>query len=240
MLTPVSYDVSGRTYTGFLANGGAAKATPGVLVFHGGDGLTPQTKKRAEMLAELGYVAFVADLFGENPEMGLEGSRKRHQFFRENHHELIARCNGALDILRQQPNVDAKRIATIGYCFGGHVALEHGRSGADLRAIVGFHSGLDTQYPEASVNIKAKVLICQGDQDPFASVAQVNAFMENMTASKVDCQLLMFAGQCHCFTDPYAAGLAAKHNVAGVVYNEAADRRSWAAMQALFDEVFVS
>jgi dienelactone hydrolase len=137
-------------------------------------------------------------------------------------------------VLLNQPGVDPKCTAAIGFCFGGQAALEFGRSGVDLRAIVGFHSQLMTRRPEDSVNIKAKVLVCLGDKDCFVARAEIDAFMENMSASKVDTQLLMFTNVYHSFTDPYAAA----SGVPDLKYDANADRRAWTAMQALFAESF--
>jgi dienelactone hydrolase len=122
----------------------------------------------------------------------------------------------------------------VGICFGGQVALELARSGVDLKAIVGFHSQLETRRSEDSVHVKGKVLVCLGDRDRFVSAADRERFMAEMGDAGVDCQMLLFAGVQHSFTDRHAEA----SGVPGLKYDAAADRRSWAAMRSLFDEVF--
>jgi dienelactone hydrolase len=229
----VTYEVDGRSYTGYLANGAKGKPAPGIVVIHGGGGLGPQAKKRADMLAELGYAAFAPDLFGEKIN-GVEHAHAVVKQFTDDYGALRRRCQAGLDVLNKQPNVDPTRSAAIGFCFGGQAALEFARSGVDLKAVVGFHSQLSTNRPQDSANIKGKVLICLGDRDCFVSRVHRDAFMENMTANKVDCQLMLFSGVCHSFTDPYAAA----SGVPDLKYDENADRRSWQAMLALFKEGF--
>jgi dienelactone hydrolase len=233
MPTNLPYSVQGRPYTGYLADGSKGKRVPGVLVIHEASGLGPHARKKADMLAEAGYVAFAADLFGE-PVTDLARASAFVSQLSQDWSELRTRCNGALDVLRQQPHVDTDRLAAIGFCFGGMAALELGRSGADLRAIVGFHSGLKTARPEDSKNIEGKALVCLGDADPLVPREVRDGFVENMTASKVDCQILLMSGVGHSFTNPDAEAFG----VPGCHYDAKADRRSWAAMKQLFDEAF--
>jgi dienelactone hydrolase len=233
MLTEITYDVQGRSFTGYLARETSSKSTPGVLVLHGGGGLGPQAKERAEMLAKSGYVAFVPDMFGEKIS-GVDHAHAIVKQYTDDWALLRARCNAGLEVLCNQPGVDAKRTAAIGFCFGGQAALELARSGVALGAVVGFHSQLDTRRPQDSAHIKGKVLICLGDQDCFVFREHRDAFMENMTASKVDCQLMLMSGVGHSFSDPHAD----KANLPGIKYNASADRRTWAAMHALFAEAF--
>jgi dienelactone hydrolase len=233
MPTDFSYTLGGQTFLGYMAGLPRKERGPGVLVIPGAGGLGPQAKKRAEMLADLGYVAFAADLFGE-PIRGVEHAITLVRHFTEHWAELRARCKGALDVLLNQSNVDPHRTAAVGYCFGGQAALELGRSGIDLRCIVGFHSQLATRRSEDSKNIRAKVLVCLGDQDCFVSGTDRDQFMSDMTASKVDCQLLLFSGIGHSFTDPHAEA----SGLPGLKFDAKADRRAWAAMQSLFAEAF--
>jgi dienelactone hydrolase len=229
----VTYQHDGRSYVGYLAEPAGEGRRPGVLVIHGGGGLGPQARDRADKLAEIGYVAFAPDLFGE-PVAGVEAAKAVVHRFTEDWAELRARCQAGLDVLTAQRSVDPDRTAAIGFCFGGQAAVEFARSGVGLKAVVGFHSQLDTHRPQDSAAIKAKVLICLGDQDCFVFREHREAFVENMTASGVDCQMLLFCGVAHSFTDPYADAVG----LPGIRYDAAADRRSWAAMRALFDEVF--
>jgi dienelactone hydrolase len=229
----ISYEVHGRTYTGYLADGSNGKPAPGILVIHEANGLGPHMKERADMLARLGYVAFAPDLYGEKVD-ALDRMLALVDELTEDWTEMRARCNAGLDVLRQQSNVDKTRIAAIGFCFGGQVALELGRSGADLRAIVGFHLALKTLRLEDSANIKARVLVCIGDQDPYAPRDDRNSFMDNMRENNVDCQMLLFSGIGHSFANVDSD----KSQMAGVWYDAKADRRSWAAMTRLLSEAF--
>src|SRR5262249_24228239 len=128
------YDVGSRTYTGYLANGAKGKPAPGIIVIHGGGGLGPEAKKRADMLADLGYAAFAPDLFDE-PVKGVDHAKQIVKRFTDDWAELRLRCKAALDLLNKQPNVDPNRNAAIGFCFGGQAALEFARSGVNLGAV---------------------------------------------------------------------------------------------------------
>ena len=138
----------------------------------------------------------------------------------------------ALDVLKAQKEVDAARLAAIGYCFGGTTALEIGRSGADVKAIVGFHSGLVTVRPQDARNIKGKVLVCIGADDPIIPPEQRAAFETEMKAAGIDWRLQLYGGAGHSFTNPAADSRGMK----GFFYHEATDRRSWNAMIELFNE----
>lgn len=208
---------------------------PGVLVVHQWKGLGDYELKRAEMLAQLGYVAFCADIYGKgvratNPQDAgqLAGKYKNDRAL------LRARVNAALATLRQQSAVDTARVAAIGYCFGGTTVLELARSGAKISGIVSFHGGLGTSTPEDAKNIHTKVLALHGADDPFVPPAEVEGFAKEMRDAKVDWQLVSYGGAVHSFTD-FGAGT---DNSKGAAYNERADRRSWQAMKDFFAELF--
>jgi dienelactone hydrolase len=147
---------------------------------------------------------------------------------------LRARAGAALDQLKNNPRVDPKKLAAIGFCFGGTVALEQARGGADLAAIIGFHCGLKAANPADAKNIKSKVLVCIGADDAFIPPEQVNAFIDEMRAGGVDYQVILYGGAHHAFTNPKAD----EHHLPNIAYNAAADHRSWKAMQDMLDEVF--
>jgi dienelactone hydrolase len=231
----VTYEVRGRRFTGFLADGSAGKRSPGVLVAHEGRGFTQHPKDRAVMLAKLGYVAFAADYFGE-PTVSLEHAYQLMSPYAAP--DLVAaHGSAALDILRAHPNVDRERLAAIGFCWGGYAVLELACWEA-LRCVVGFHPGLSRPLSDAG-KMSAKVLICVGDQDPYVSAPDRERFIAEMNAAKVDCQVLLLLGAPHSFTNPepyhYKIDVTA-----GVGYDPVADRRSWAAMRALFAEALES
>ena len=146
---------------------------------------------------------------------------------------LRARVNAALDVLEKQPQVDTKRVAAIGYCFGGTTVLELARSGADIAGIVTFHGGLDAPTRDAK-NIKCKVLICHGADDPYVPATDVTALQDELRTAKVDWQMIYYSGAVHSFTRVSAGN----DNSKGAAYNEHADKRSWEAMKDFFAEIF--
>ena len=222
----VEYKQGGTTLEGFVAYDDAIKGPrPGVLIVHQWLGLTDYEKHRAEMLAQLGYVAFCADIYGQGvrpqntQEAGVQAGK-----YKSDRQLLRAR----------QPLVDPKRIAAIGYCFGGTTVIELARSSADISGVVCFHGGLDSPTPADGKNIKCKVLVCHGADDPFSSPQDIAAFENEMRQGGVDWQLIKYGGAVHSFTQPNAGN----DNSKGAAYNEKADKRSWEAMKQFFAEIF--
>src|SRR3954469_7653742 len=184
----VEYKHGDTTLLGYLAwddAGGQAKR-PGVVVVHEWMGHNDYVRRRADQLAQLGYVAFALDMYGKGvrakdpQEAGQMAGR-----FKNDRKLMRDRARAGLDVLKKQPTVDPNRIAAMGYCFGGQVALELGRSGADLAGIVSFHGALDTPTPDDAKNIKAKVLACHGSSDPFVPLEHVRDFIQEMENGKV-------------------------------------------------------
>jgi dienelactone hydrolase len=223
------------TLKGSLADDGGSGARPGVVLFPEAFGIGDHVIERARRLAALGYVALAADPYGDGAQAkDLPGAIEMMTAVRSDVNRWRARAQAALDALCAQPGVDRAKVAAIGYCFGGSTALELGRSGAPLAAIVSFHGGLEAPRPEDARNIRAKVLVCHGASDPLIPPEQVAAFEAQMRQTIVDWQLSSYGGAVHSFTNPDADKLG---NPA-LAYNAAADRRSWAAMLALFNEAF--
>jgi dienelactone hydrolase len=233
----IDYRCEAANLRGYLAFDDKVSARrPGVLVFHEGLGLGDFEMARARRLAELGYVALAADMYGD---------RRRARNLQEvatlvgdirNRPELMrARGHAALAALAGLPQVDATRLAAIGFCFGGAVVLELARDGADLRAVVSFHGVLATQTPAVAGSVKASVLVCTGADDPLAPPEQVRAFEDEMRVANVrDWQVISYGNTLHGFTNPAADGSMMRT----ALYNEQADRRSWASMRSLLDESF--
>lgn len=232
----IEYSADGARMVGeYAVDDGKPGKRPGILVCHEGPGLTEHTRKIAQRLAGLGYAAFAMDYYGDGkPLANPADSATRLAPWRADPTGIRLRANKALETLRAQPEVDAAKLAAIGYCFGGTTALEIGRSGADLRAIVGFHSGLATTRPQDAVNIKGRVLVCIGADDPIIPPEQRAAFEGEMKSAGIDWRLQLYGGVGHSFTNPAVDA----RNLKGFFYHAATDRRSWNAMIELFDEVF--
>jgi len=228
----IAYEIDGKTYTGYLADGSNGKKVPGILVAYEAGGMTEHPKARARMLAEAGYVAFAMDLFGET----VRDMAHAMSFVSTLSADLTTfrkRVNTALDLLKKQPNVDPNRTGAIGFCFGGTTVLELARSGADVGCVVGFHAGLATTAPQDAKNIKAKVLVLIGDHDPIIPVEQRDAFVKEMREGGADWQMVVYGRAGHSFTNPDVDALG----VPGFKYDATTDKRAWKAMQNLFDEV---
>jgi dienelactone hydrolase len=228
----IDYEIDGKTFTGYLADGSNGQKTAGILVAHEGGGMTEHPQERARMLAELGYVAFAMDTFGEKIT-SREQAMATIGGLMGNLPMLRKRAATALDIVKAQPNVDPKRSAAIGFCFGGTTVLELARSGADVGCVVGFHSGLTTSAPQDARNIRCKVMVCLGAEDPIIPAEQRDAFIKEMQAGKVDWRMELYGGAGHSFTNREVDAM----NLPGFKYHAPTDRRSWAAMRDLFDEV---
>ena len=214
----------------------ATTRRPGVLVFHEGLGLGDFAMARARKVAELGYVALAADMFGDRRQArNLQEVATLVGGLRNEPQTLRARGRAALAALAALPQVDAARLGAIGFCFGGSVVLELARDGADLAAVVSFHGVLTTKAPAVSGNVRARVLVCTGADDPLAPPEQVRAFEDEMRAAQVrDWQVISYGNTLHGFTNPAADGSMMRT----ALYSEQADRRSWAAMRGLLEEAF--
>ena len=230
----LEYHLGGRNYVGYLVFDNADKnAKPGVLVAHNWMGITQGTREHADQLAKMGYVAFAADIYGKGirpknaEEAGsLAGGLKKDRLI------IRMRMQEALKVLREQPTVNPKRIAVIGFCFGGMAALELARTGADLKSLVSFHGGLDSPKPEDGKRIKAKLLILHGADDPFESAQDFAAFQSELRNAKLDWQLIQYGNAVHSFTEKEAGN----DNSKGAAFNELADKRSAIAMQNFLKE----
>ena len=209
---------------------------PGVVVVHEWMGHNDYARRRADMLAELGYVAFALDMYGKgvrakDPQEAAQMAGR----FKNDRKLMRDRARAGLDVLKKQPTVDATRLAAMGYCFGGQVSLELGRSGADVVGIVSFHGALDTPTPQDAQNIKGRVLACHGAVDPFVPPDHVAAFMKEMEDAKVDYEFVAYGPNVlHGFTNPANKGSPMQ----GVAYDEKSDKRSWEAMRVFFGEIF--
>lgn len=231
----VEYQQGDTRLVGYLAYPQEVKEPrPGVLVVHEWLGLNDYAKRRAEQLAELGYVAFAADIYGDGKVVA---DRKEagalSSTYKKDRALLRARVAAGLETLKAQPGVAPGKVAAIGYCFGGTTVLELARSGAEVAGVVSFHGGLDSPAPQDARNIRARVLVLHGADDPYVPAEQVAGFEEEMRKGGVDWQLIAYGNAVHGFTNP-ANG---NDNSKGAAYNAAADARSWLAMRQFLDEV---
>lgn len=208
---------------------------PGILVFPEAFGLGEHARDKARRLAERGFVALACDIHGDakifsfSEVMGVLGP------LRDAPGRIRARAEGGLQALLARAEVDPSRIAAIGYCFDGTMSLELARSGAAIAGVAGFHCGLATAAPDDAKNIKGKVLVCLGADDPSITVNHRQAFEEEMRAGGVDWRMNLYGGVVHSFTNPAADDLG---QPAFARYDAGADARSWSEMLALFDEIF--
>jgi dienelactone hydrolase len=235
---PVAYEHGGVKLEGFLAYDDEKTAKgklPGVLVVPEWWGLTDYPKQRAQQLAQLGYVAFALDMYGAgvttlDPK---KAGELAGQFYGK---PLMAeRARAGLDQLLQTGLVDEKKVAVIGYCFGGATAQVLAYSG-----MVSFHGSLVAASPEAAAKNRARFLICHGAVDPFIKAEERAAFEKSMNEGKFDYVFVSYAGAIHAFTNKDADRVAAQAGLQGVGYNEAADRRSWEHMKSFLQDVFAA
>ncbi len=231
----IEYKQGDTTLEGVLVYDDANQGKrPGVLVVHQWLGLTGYEKHRAEMLAQLGYVAFCADIYGKGirpkdvSEAGAQAGK-----YKGDRALLRDRVNAGLDVLKKNELVDTRRIAAVGYCFGGTTVIELALSGADVAGVVSFHGGLDAPSPADAKNIKCKLLACAGADDPFQKPEDLAAFESEMRDAKADWEINFYGGAVHSFTQPDPGFVNA-----GAKYNEKADKRSWADMKRFFAEIF--
>ncbi len=232
----VDYKENTTTCEGVLVHDTAKKGKrPAILIAHQWKGLTDYERRRARMLAELGYVVFCADIYGkgvraDNPKDAAALAAK----YKGDRPLLRQRVNAALQQLKQSPLADPKRVAAIGYCFGGTTVLELARSGAEVAGVVSFHGGLSTPSLDDARQIKGKVLALHGADDPYVPPAEVATFEDEMRKAGVDWQLVSYGAAVHSFTMKEAGN----DNSKGAAYNEKADQRSWEAMKVFFAEIF--
>jgi len=208
---------------------------PGVLVVHAWRGHGENAKTKARELAKLGYVAFALDMYGKGVyAKNNDEARKLATGFYGNRELMRTRAQAGLAQLKAQPQVDPERLAAIGFCFGGTVVLELARHGEDLDGVVSFHGGLKFEDTPEEGQVKARVLVCHGADDPMVPPEDVVKLWKELQQAKARYELLVLSGAVHAFTDQGAGDDPSR----GVAYNAEATRVAWHAMHGMFRELF--
>jgi dienelactone hydrolase len=231
----IDYEQGGEKLRGYLAYDDAKKgARPGVLVVHEWWGLNDYIKRRTEQLAKMGYVAFAADMYGAQKTTRDPKEAQAWSSSVVKGGLLAPRSKAALDILRNQAQLDKSHLAAIGFCFGGSTVLQLAYSGEALDGVVTFHGSLMPPDEAQARQIKASIVILHGAEDGFIKPETIDAVRKSLDAAKVDWYMVTYANAVHAFTNPDADSF----NIPGIGYNEKAAKRSWQEMQRFFDEKF--
>jgi dienelactone hydrolase len=235
----VEYTAQGAVMKGYLAYDENIKGKrPGVLVVHEWWGLNDYARKRARMLAELGYAALAVDLYGDGKQaVTPDDAGKLASELMKNFDVAKGRFTAAMDFLKQQDAVDPSRIAAIGYCFGGGVVLNMARQGVDLKGVASFHGSLTLVKSTQPGMVKAKILVLHGADDKFVTPEQVEAFKQEMKAAGADFKFISYPGALHSFTNPEADALGRKFNMP-IAYNANADKKSWYELKKFLNMIF--
>jgi len=210
---------------------------PAIVVIHEWWGSNAYVRRRADMLASLGYIAIALDMYGGGKQGAdpAEAGKLAGQFY--NNPDLAkARIMAAVNKIKEYPEADGSNMACMGYCFGGSMSLLAAKMGMDFKGVVSFHGGLAGIPAQPGVT-KAKILVCHGAADKFVSADEVKNFRNNLDSAKVDYQFIAYPDAVHAFTNPDATALGKKFNIP-IEYNEAADKKSWADMQVFFKSIF--
>ncbi len=235
----VSYEADGITMKGYLVYDKSKQGKrPGVLVVHEWWGNNDYSRKRADMLAELGYTALAVDMYGDGKIVATpDEAGKLANGVYGNMEGARARFQKALEVLTVHDTVTADDVAAIGYCFGGGIVLQMARMGADLDGVASFHGGLTTETPAKEGTVEAKVLVLHGADDSMVPPADVEAFKKEMDAAKVDYTFKAYEGATHAFTNPAATEGGKKFNLP-VAYSAEADQQSWTELQSFLQKIF--
>jgi dienelactone hydrolase len=237
----VSYQANGTTLKGYLAFDDAIKGKrPGVLVVHEWWGQNEFARRRARMLAELGYTALAVDMYGDGKVVdNPDDAGKLAAGVYKNMAVAQARFEAGMQLLREQETVDANEIAAFGYCFGGGIALNMARIGEDLKGVASFHGGLGTDHPAQPGKIKARIISFSGEADSTIGADKVAAFKQEMESAGVHYRVVTYPGAKHAFTNPDADELGKKFNLP-IAYNAKADKDSWEQAKVFLSSVFAA
>lgn len=235
----IQYEVDGESFTGYLAYDDRIEGQrPGILLVHEWWGHNDYVRRRAELLAKLGYTAFALDMYGSGKQA--DHPERANEFMEAvmaNIDSAERRFRAAHNILSEHPSVDPDQTAAFGYCFGGAVVLHMARQGEDLDAVISYHGMLGTESPAAEGDVTAKVRVFTGAADPMVPPEQVQAFEEEMRSAGVDYKLQSYPGAVHGFTNPDADEKGAAFDMP-LAYDAEADADSWRKTLRFLDVVF--
>jgi dienelactone hydrolase len=236
----IDYSIDEKIFKGYLAYDKLRKGKrPGVLIVHEWWGLNNHVRRRAEMLAELGYTALAVDMYGEGTQAdNFDEAAMFAQEISQNPDTRRKRFMAALDVLKKQETVDENNIAAIGYSFGGNVVLQMALEGIDIDGVVSFHGGLLVTKPEEPGSVRARILILQGEKDWYVTPQMKTGFKTDMDKSETEYKIITYKEAQHGYTNPEAGPLAEKFKGMRIEYNEEADKKSWADMQEFLKTVF--
>ncbi|MEP7145005.1 MAG: dienelactone hydrolase family protein [Ferruginibacter sp.] len=234
----VSYTDGTTTLKGYVAyNEKQQGKRPAIIVVPEWWGNNDYTRMRARMLAESGYIAIAADMYGDGKIAGNPADAQAYATpFYKDPQLGKSRLEAAVKKIKEYPQADANKMAAIGYCFGGSMVLNGAKLGMGLKGVVSFHGGLATVPAKAGIT-KAKILVCHGGADKFISEADIKSFRNNLDSVKAPYIFKVYGGATHAFTNPDATANGKKFNMP-IEYNEAADKQSWTDMKEFFKTIF--
>lgn len=232
----VEYQDGDQTLEGYLVYDDAlAGKRPAVIVVHEWKGLGDYAKRRADMLAEMGYLAFAADMYGKGVRaVTHEEAGKLAGMYLNDREKMRKRAASALDFVAAHELAEPGKVAAIGYCFGGTTVLEMARAGLDVKGVASFHGALKTPSPAPEGGVKARIMVFHGSQDTFIAPEDITGFEKEMSSAGADWQLVVFSKAVHSFT----VAEAGDNPASGVAYNREADERSWKMLTLFFREIF--
>ncbi|MEM7183419.1 MAG: dienelactone hydrolase family protein [Spirochaetota bacterium] len=235
----ISYMSGSTKLQGYLSyDYKSTKKRPGIIVVHEWWGHNDYARKRADMLAKLGYTALALDMYGDGKQANHPKDAGAFSgAVMKDEKVMNERFNAALEILKNHPSVDPTKIAAIGYCFGGGVVLEMARRGSDLKGVVSFHGFVGHIKKTPKGQVKAKMLVLNGEADPMTTKKDIKSFKKNMTEAGVSYQFINYKDAKHAFTNPAATEFGKKFNIP-ISYQKKADEESWAEMQKFFQDIF--
>ncbi|MCG8427871.1 MAG: dienelactone hydrolase family protein [Chromatiales bacterium] len=235
----VEYTQGGKVFKGYVAYDDAVKEKrPGVLVVHEWWGHNDYARRRADMLAELGYTALAVDMYGDGKRASHpKDAGKFASEVKKNMNSAAARFQAGINLLKQHQTVSASDISAIGYCFGGGIVLEMARRGMDLDAVASFHGSLKTNSKAKPGVVKARVLVFNGAADPFVKPEEIESFKAEMNQAGVNYTFTNHPGAKHSFTNPAADEMGKRFDIP-LAYNAEADKASWNTMKQVFAEIY--